>query len=84
MLYQILAILEQAEEPLSLHELSRRLNVEPSALEGMIAFWVRKGRLRDSAAVSCGQQAGCVCNAHRQGCPLRHSGPRMIALVDSR
>ncbi len=54
MLYQILEILEQAEQPLSLAELSQRLQIEPSALEGMIAFWVRKGRLRDTAVLGCG------------------------------
>ncbi|WP_298814586.1 FeoC-like transcriptional regulator [Chloroflexus sp.] len=82
MLYQILAILEQAEEPLSLDELSRRLHVEPGALNEMIAFWVRKGRLRDSAVVGCGEKAGCSCNANPQGCPFRHNGPRLITLCD--
>ncbi|WP_322511350.1 FeoC-like transcriptional regulator [Chloroflexus sp.] len=83
MLYQILEILEQAEQPLSLAELSQRLQVEPSALEGMIAFWVRKGRLRDTSALSCGGTgAGCTCNAHPQGCPFSSARPRMVMLID--
>ncbi|OAN45129.1 hypothetical protein A6A03_15540 [Chloroflexus islandicus] len=83
MLYQILEILEQAEQPLSLAELSQRLQIEPSALEGMIAFWVRKGRLRDTAVLGCGGGgAGCTCHAYPQGCPFRSAGPRMITLID--
>ena len=56
MLHQVLHEIEQAKGPITLNELSRKLNVEPSALLGMIEFWVRKGRLRDDeieTAVAC-------------------------------
>jgi hypothetical protein len=46
-LRQVLEELESLKGPVSLNDLSRKLGVEWSALEGMIAFWVRKGRLRN-------------------------------------
>jgi hypothetical protein len=45
MLHAILHEIETASQPITLHSLSRKLNVQPGALEGMIQFWVRKGRL---------------------------------------
>ena len=45
MLRQVLETLEQAQGPIPLDELSRQLGIEHSALEGMVSFWVRKGRL---------------------------------------
>lgn len=51
MLHAILHELQTASGPLTLRQLSRKLGVQESALEGMIQFWVRKGRL----AVSEGQ-----------------------------
>lgn len=46
MLHQVLREIEKAKGPVSLSDLSRRMGIEQSALEGMIAFWVRKGRLK--------------------------------------
>ena len=45
MLHAILHEIQTTSQPVTLRELSRKLNVQPTALEGMIAFWVRKGRL---------------------------------------
>lgn len=50
MLHRVLQEIEQADGPITLAELSRRLNIEPGALQGMIDFWVQKGRLQDTAA----------------------------------
>lgn len=47
MLSQILHELKNAKGPVDLNELSRRLGVQRSALDGMIQFLVRKGRLRE-------------------------------------
>ncbi len=49
-LRQILQELESAQGPVSLNDLSRKLGVERGALEGMIAFLARKGRLGDHVA----------------------------------
>jgi hypothetical protein len=83
MLHQILEAIEQANGPVSLDELSQRLQIEAGALEGMIAFWVRKGRLRDTAVAGCsGSGRGCTCGAYPQGCVFSHTRPRVITLLD--
>jgi hypothetical protein len=79
MLQQVLQAFEQADRPLALDELSRQLGIEPSALDGMIRFWVRKGRLRDSALAGCSS-----CSAHCGGgsaCTFQSQGPRTIELI---
>lgn len=50
MLNQVLREIETAQGPITVHELSRKLEVEPNALEGMIQFWVRKGRIQNDDA----------------------------------
>lgn len=83
MLYQVLEAIEQANSPVSLDELSQQLQIEAGALEGMIAFWVRKGRLKDTAVAGCGGSGrGCTCSAHPNGCVFSHAGPRVITLID--
>ncbi|NMC80221.1 MAG: hypothetical protein GYA59_12730 [Chloroflexi bacterium] len=47
MLHQVLREIEHSQEPIALSALSRKLGIERSALDGMLAYWVRKGRLRD-------------------------------------
>ncbi len=66
MLNQVLREIETAQGSITLSELSRKLEITPTALEGMLQFWVRKGRLQDdnrgsvqaSANTSCGD--GCT------------------------
>ncbi|WP_448542722.1 FeoC-like transcriptional regulator [Roseiflexus sp.] len=83
MLYQILEALEAANGPVSLDELSRQLQIEPGALEGMIAFWVRKGRLKDTVVGGCASgRSGCTCGAYPKGCAFSTAGPRVITLSD--
>ena len=50
MLNQVLQEIKYAKSALNLSDLSRKLDIEFSALDGMIQFWVRKGRLRDDDA----------------------------------
>ncbi|MBO9324841.1 MAG: FeoC-like transcriptional regulator [Roseiflexus sp.] len=84
MLYQILEALEAANGLVSLNELSRQLQIEPGALKGMIAFWVRKGRLKNIAVSGCaGHRRGCTCGAYPEGCVFSTAGPRVIVLNDS-
>ncbi|HMT21910.1 MAG TPA: FeoC-like transcriptional regulator [Promineifilum sp.] len=45
MLLKVLQAVESADGPVTLTELSRRLNIAPSALEGMLGYWAGKGRL---------------------------------------
>ena len=59
MLNQVLQEIETTQSALSLGDLSRKLGIERSALDGMIQFWVLKGRLVDDDAAET--QAGTVC-----------------------
>lgn len=66
MLKQVLQAIETAVGPIHIGELSQRLGIERSALEGMIAFWVQKGHLRDDqvSAAACapsGSHCGPTC-----------------------
>ena len=57
MLKQVLREIETAQGPITVRALSRKLGVEPNALEGMIQFWVRKGRIQDDdATLSCNEE----------------------------
>lgn len=73
MLRQVLREIQESQRLMNLGELSRRLGIERSALEGMIAFWVRKGRLKEDLSaqiietctdgdcgLSCTQTPGCA------------------------
>ena len=80
MLSQVLRQMQAAQGTLRLNELAARLNVEPSALEGMIAFWVGKGRLNPVSIE--GDTANCAapCVGNCPGatqCPFVAKMPRM-------
>lgn len=64
MLQQVLRELKEANGPLSLDELSRRLDIERGALDGMVQTLVRLGRLRDDRAMAS------VCGTHCTGCSV--------------
>jgi hypothetical protein len=88
MLHQVLEEVEKTRGPLSLQELSHRLGVEQSALEGMIGYWVRKGRLSDTVLANdaCGASAssGCSCGSSAaEDCPFAGSMPRTITLTEN-
>jgi hypothetical protein len=85
MLWKVLHEVEAAHGPIDLNELSRRLDVDRTVLDGMIQFWVRKGRLVDDAArpgeVACarhGCSTGCTGAQH---CPFTIKSPRTISLI---
>ena len=84
-LRQVLRALQSAQGPVNLDDLSRKLGVERSALEGMMAFWVRKGRLRDvyvsAVTVGCADDdCGASCPG-ASSCPLMIKRPRFFSLV---
>lgn len=88
MLLKILHEVEAAQGPLDLNELSRRLDIDRSALDGMIQFWVRKGRLIDDAVVAGEATTVCASHACGRGCPgpqqcsFALKPPRTIMLLD--
>jgi hypothetical protein len=84
-LKQVLQEIESSHGPLSLDDLSRQLGVERGALEGMIAFWVRKGRLKeDYAAALQGLCPGAECDSTCSGaesCRWMTNLPRSFSLL---
>ena len=87
MLQQVLQELEMAQGPLSLGELSRRLDIDRDALRGMIEFWVRRGRLQNhdegiaAALATCPTGSCSGCRLGPQDCSSPTNMPRMYSLV---
>ncbi|MEA3337004.1 MAG: FeoC-like transcriptional regulator [Chloroflexota bacterium] len=86
MLRQLLLEFETAQGPVNLTELTRKLGVDRSALDGMIAYWVRKGRIKDDQAPGPAQPAMCAgssCGTSCSGlqeCPFIVTLPRTFSL----
>jgi len=85
-LRQVLEELEAAPGPVNINELSRKLGIDRSALEGMIQFWVRKGRLksRSQAAAEMTElcttgSCGCACSGPVE-CPYVIQMPQSYTL----
>lgn len=74
LLREVLDAFEQTG-PLSLAQLARRLDIEPNALEGMIQFWVNKGKLREVSNQQCS-----TCGVQHT-CPLPSVIPRRYERV---
>jgi hypothetical protein len=70
MLHTILDAFETRDQPVNLQTLSLELEIDAAALEGMLEFWVRKGRLakRIPAVPDCAL-CGSVCR-DESACPL--------------
>lgn len=76
MFEEILRALKDSKGPLTVRELAGRIGVEESALEGMLDFLERKGRLSVYRPGECDESGperctGCV---YRGGCPSTGSG----------
>jgi hypothetical protein len=90
MLKQVLTELENAGSALNLNELSRKLGIERSALEGMVAYLVQKGKLQDDEKVQ--ELALGLCSSGScggscpgpQGCPFVARMPRTFSLPVSK
>ena len=88
MLHAILHEIQTATGPVSVQALSRKLGVQPSALAGMLQFWVSKGRLQLDSGVGgltemtvCGQ-THCLgrCPGPAK-CPLHAKHPTTYSLT---
>lgn len=87
MLLRVLQAVKSADGPVTLTELSRKLYIVPSALEGMLDYWAGKGRLvvdgRSTAACAgaCSTASGsCGSCSGAEGCPFMARLPRSYAL----
>ena len=81
MLRQILKEFKYADGPLDLKELSRRLGVERSALEGMLQLLVRQGKLHevDAVAETCAHCAGRLSCAQRQSSAMMAKAYKLVS-----
>jgi hypothetical protein len=89
MLQQLMQEIEAVGGTVSVRQLSQRLGVETSALEGMLDYLVRKGRLVEYSSWGCselsaesdGQIPSCasVCPGAR-GCPFLAKQPKTYTL----
>ena len=87
MLSQVLREIKESGSTISLDDLSRRLGIEASALEGMLDYCVRKGILRDSEEDSS-HGGGCNCDPVScgsgcegyEGCPFIARMPKTYML----
>ena len=61
---------------LSLPELSREMGISLGQIEGMVEFWVRKGRIRISP-----EEVDCGTCGKDLNCPFVMDGPRYYELV---
>lgn len=64
MLTQLVSLLESKEDGLSLFEISRQVNAQPSAVRSMLELLVQKGRLVEvgpdgKACAACGLESNC-------------------------
>ena len=76
MLRRIMAELRAAHGTLSLDALARRLDVERSALEGMLTTLVRQGKLREVRPPTPPCATSGHCATCTQVCPLANASPR--------
>lgn len=80
MLNQVLDHLQAGQGTLKLDELARQLNIEASALQGMIDFWVSRGRIGlagdGAVGAACGTGCGPSCAAASQ-CPFVGKMPKI-------
>ena len=89
MLDRLLSTIRQTNGPISFDDLSKRLQVERSALEPMLELLVRKGLLTEwtsgEADVACGAgSCGTSCTGV-QGCPFIAGGmPRTLEIRSRR
>lgn len=63
--------------PISLRQMAHDMDIEPGVLDDMIAYWVRKGKLRE---VSADGQACTTCGV-RTACPFIVALPRYYEVV---
>ncbi|MFN2114317.1 MAG: FeoC-like transcriptional regulator [Anaerolineae bacterium] len=84
MLRKVLEAVQRSDGGTDLRSLSRELGIEPSALEGMIEFWVLKGQLVDErSAARCSDQPKSTCASCRAGCYGATVCPRVVSAPPS-
>ncbi len=68
MLSKMIAIMQQTDEPVTLRNISYRLGLDESAVEGMLRLLIQKGVVQDQMAQAAGHDCA---NAHCRGCQVK-------------
>lgn len=76
-LSQVLTAFEGSQGPLTMKQIAGDLGISQARLEGMIQYWVRKGKLREAISYTdCG-----TCGRGPGDCPFTLELPRTYELV---
>jgi hypothetical protein len=76
-LREVLRAFETARGPLSLNDIARDLDITPAMLDGMITYWVRKGKIRPAASAP----ACTSCASAKSCCTFTQNAPRSYMLA---
>lgn len=66
MLNAVLKAVQESQGPIRLQELSQKLDIDPAVLDGMLEFWIRKGRIQREVQ----GYTGCEQPSCPEGCSL--------------
>ncbi|MBP6017113.1 MAG: hypothetical protein KA586_10370 [Candidatus Promineofilum sp.] len=87
MLREVLQAVEAAKGPITLNELSRRLELDPRVLDGMLEHWSRRGKLvvdgvTGTACAGDMTPARCSCGSATDNvnCPFLARLPKSYSL----
>lgn len=67
--YNVLEAVRNADSTINMDQLAADLNLERSALDGIIGFWIRKGKIIRVENSVCTSDRCSKCPAH---CPARN------------
>ena len=70
---KVMQEIKKENGPITVKELARRLDIEESALGGMLEFLERKGKLSVYRPDECGSIT-CVSCIYGKGCPVEDKG----------
>ena len=77
----VLNTFQHTREPLSLAQMARDLDIPMGMLEGMIEYWIRKGKIREvGSAAACGSTICGSCSSAKS-CGYAPNLPRSYEFV---
>lgn len=86
MLREVLNEIKATSGSIDLNQLARKLNIDRPTLDGMIEFWVRKGKLQDiqkanDQALACFSGGGACGSCHPTSCAHTGQMPRSFTIT---
>ena len=77
-LREVLNRFSDQSAPISIQKMAREMKLEVGVLQGMIEYWIRKGKLREVV----GNHTGCTTCGIKGECPFIMTLPRYYELAD--